>query len=807
MDESYMTLEDVLNSEEISQKNVGVKINEGNKDEEEQNDVIEIDVVINREFAYKEDSNWGSYAATPISKELSLHLNNWGNLSMAGICQQLQIGSKYTVRLKETFHECFGWQYQIIRVKMDVPVTLEQQKDFLTTILTPLQVKAIYDVYEGQDVIELIKDDKLDIKLVHNFGEKNYPRIRDKILKDLDLMEAMAVLSPYGFNFNMVKKLTQHYGGNVALMMQKLERNPYIMLKVEGIGFKTCDKYALSMGVQKESPFRVHASIKYVLEEIANNDGHCWILLKNLYSKVDGLLSIGSSKIKKFIEQYQEGMYREDESPYNTPEFYIDATRVRNKNEKRIGLSKNYYYELSIYEKLKQLSNAELNTVISKNDLERRVNEAQKEMGFEFTEEQREGIITACNNNVIVIRGHAGTGKTTILRGLLKVLGEDLTYATCALSGKAAQRIQESTGLQSSTIHRLLGYIPSIGFSYNSEARLPVDVIVIDEASMVDIYVFYVLLIAIENGCKVIIQGDVEQLEPIGAGNVLKDLCDNKLIPVVTLTKVHRQAAMSGILLHANEIREGELTFTHSGFTGNKLLGELKDLFFYAFDEMEDVHESIIDRCQRFKKTMDEQEDKRKAGINIPKDKELSILDFQVIVPRKTGAVNSAESLNERLRFVFNDEFKPFISVNKFEFREGDKIIQNGNNYDNASGIQIYNGTTGIILETDITNKKMTIQFEGIERPVVYSKDEYNKISHAWAISIHRSQGSQWGHVVVGIDNGAYRMLTRQLVYTAMTRSKSSCFLQVQNQSLIKAVSTNKSEKRRTYLSELLQLA
>lgn len=734
---------------------------------------IEVEVEITRELLYNEDSNYGIYGATPTQMDAPVILNKYNNISIKGVMQQLVVGATYNMVLKQVEDKNYGVGYEVQAIKIHKPTTLSQQKEYMKTILTEYQVKNIYDAYEGHDVIQMMQDGTFDHTKVFGMGETTYEKVRYKVLKSLELLEVLTELSQYGLNYNMVNKLVKHFGDNAQLLMQELNKNPYVLLLVDGIGFKKCDAYALKMGIEPNSPSRINACIEYVLNEAADNDGHSWIKLVSLYNKTNELLSIGTVKIKRFLEDYIT----------NTPRKPIYTIE-----DNRIGLYKNYKYELGIHEKLKQLLASPPETVVS--NIDERIKDAESFMGdgFKFTDEQAEGIKTICKNNVVLVRGKAGTGKTTILKGVIRALGSNLSYATCALSGKAAQRIAESTGLPSSTIHRLLGYKPNTGFVANADLPLGQHVVILDEASMLNTYLFYSLLVAIRNGAKFIIIGDTEQLEPIGCGNVFKDLCESGVIPCVTLTQVHRQAQKSGTLMTANEVRDGICSFTKKGAAlKNKVIGELKDFRFNPYEDSDGVVKRIIYFSEQFKKTQID------TGL-------ATIHDVQVIVPRKDKVAVSCENLNILLQEVFNPDFKPSIKKGKYEFKEGDKVIQCGNNYED----DIFNGTMGTILEVNVEAKEVTIDFYGAPMPVTYKKEDISQIDLAYALSVHRVQGSQFTHVVVGIDFSAYTMLTRQLIYTALTRAVKSCTVACVNDALVKAIGTNKSEKRNTYLADFL---
>lgn len=716
-----------------------------------------LELTVNRELFYNDENNFGIYGCTPSDDDIPfVKLNKYGNITIKGVMQRLEIYRTYKVKAVEVEDKKFGFGYNVERIVNDAPTSIEEQKTYLKSLLTETQVNSIYEVYEGQDVIKMMQDNTFDHSKVKGIGDYTYNNIREKIIINLELQSALVELSQYGLNYNNISKLVKHYNNSPALLIEKVKENPYVLTDVNGIGFIKCDQYALKMGIEKESSHRINACIEYILDEAATSEGHSWVGKVAVYKKAVELLDIDKKIVRDSIENL---------SP---TKFHVD--------EKRVALFSNYWYEKQISEKLNLLINSFSHIEVE--DIDSKINDAEKVQGFEFTDEQRRAIRMACEEQILIVNGKAGTGKTSVLKGVLSVLGE-YTYMTCALSGKASQRIVESTGLQSMTIHRLLSYTPREGFHYRNDNPLKQDIIVVDEASMVNVSIFFHLLDAIKRGSKLIILGDTEQLEPIGCGNVLKNMIESCKIPTVTLTVVHRQALKSGILSVANKVRDG-IQFTESNNYNRRRIGELKDLFLRPFADSEDVYTDVIDVCKKY---------------------EGDIMDFQVIVPLKARGLISTKNLNVELQKIFNPDDKPTISRNGFDFKEGDKVIQQGNNYED----DVFNGTLGTIMEVNTEDKFVTIDFVGGNELVQYKQEDMMQIDLAYALSVHRCQGSQFKVVLFAIDFSAYVLLSRQLVYTALTRASHSLILICENEALRKAVGIDKASKRNTFLSELLQ--
>lgn len=727
--------------------------------------MIDIEVKITTLVWQSAQNDFKIYGATPMHTEdideHNLKFNKYNNLTLQGVMPKLEIGSTYKAKIIEKNHPKFGIGYDVQQIFQEVPQSIDEQKSYLSTILTELQVKSIYDVYEGQDVIQMMKDGKFDYKLVKGMGEHTYNVIRSRVLANLELQEALVSLSQYGLTYNIVSKLVKKYG-SAKLVVEKIEENPYVLTEVDGIGFVKCDAYALNMGIKPDSEYRIEACVNYILDEEANSNGHSWISRNGLIKKATEVLKIDQFTVEAYIEDY-EGK-----------KLLI--------TEDRVSIRSLYNYEKWTYDSIERLLNHKPTPI---QNLEEKIDKAEEMQGFKFTDEQREAIRLAVANNVIAITGKAGTGKTTILKGVVNVLkqSEDFKeYFACALSGKAAQRIQESTRLEASTIHRLLGWNQeSGGFGFDIDNPLPDGVVVLDEASMVNSYIFNALISAVGTGSKFIILGDGEQLEPIGAGNIFKDIVDSGVVPTAYLTQVHRQALKSGILSVANKIREGE-QFNDKDDYEDKVLGELKDLYFHPYKQAESVKKKILIACKQYLKSPD-----------------FNLMNFQVIVPLKSRGEISTKKLNIELQQIFNPEMKPVLSRNGYDFKEGDKVIQQGNNYDE----NVFNGTLGIVTNVDTQNKEITIDFIG-SGSVKYNQEDMGQIDMAYALTVHRVQGSQFDVIIGGIDFSSYVLLSRQLIYTLLTRASKLAILIVENDALRHAIRTDKASKRNTYLAELL---
>lgn len=739
--------------------------------EEEQ--VLQVHLTLEREMYYNEDGNYGICSVGIAKNDLDyqkIKLSKYGSFTIKGSMPKLEHGKRYKAKLIEKEDKKYGLGYNVVSIYEDAPISKDEQMSFLSSILTPKQTEEIFKAYPDDDILDLIKNDKFDISKVHGIGEVIFEKIKKKIEENMEYREAIIKLSDlYGVTHNMIKKLSDHYG-SPTLLVQKVEENPYILsYEVNGIGFKKCDSIALGIGIDKNSPKRIEACLLFILDR-EENQGHVWVSKNKLISEIAKETEIRMNVVSEFFDNILE----------NESKVLKKITILGDK----IATKSNYEAEKSIASHIERLLSIENNYHIT--NVDGLIYQAEQEQGFEYTEEQVEAIKLAVSKNVIIINGKAGTGKTSVLKGVIKVLSsqEGLKYATCALSGKASQRIQQSTNLPSSTMHRLLGYNPNTGFSYDEGNPLEQDVVVLDEASMVNSYLMDKLVCAIKDGAKLIILGDTAQLEPIGAGNCLLDLINSGSVPRVELTIVHRQAQKSGILSVANTVREGKQFCSKTDYKSRRL-GELKDLWFYPYAEQESVVNQVIKLSKKYAEA------------------KTSILDFQVIVPMKERGKLSTFEINKELQDIFNpDELgKGKIVRGKVEFRQGDKVIQNGNNYE----LGVFNGTLGIIEYVDNATKTLVINFEDVGRVEYKGVEALKEIDLAYALTVHRTQGSQWKFVLFAIDYSSYVLLSRQLVYTALTRASNTCFLVTELNALTHAVRTDKSIKRNTFLEQMLK--
>lgn len=663
------------------------------------------------------------------------------------------------------------WGEQLEIFSMNEKISLETQEDkkyFLQQILTENQVEELYSIYE--DPFALLENQDIPALLkVKGIGEIMAEKLISRFESTVDNAPAYVYFKKFDVTNNLVKKLISVYGG-AAQLIDAFKENPYILIDdVDGIGFLKADEIALKSGLEKTSPIRVENAISYLLEKEAQDNGCTWMSPSQFKNKIAKLLEIDFEDIRVIFKKMVENQV-----------IYI------NEDKTRIALMKYYIIEENIAEKLTAMIN-EGSISHDKKDIDNKIKEQERLQGFEFTDEQKEGVYKSLTNNVCVVCGNAGSGKTTVVRGMLATLLDNSSVVQTSFSGQAAKRMNEATGFPASTIHRLLGYIPNAGYQFHEDNHLPYDVIILDECSMVPIDLFWSLIRAIRDDAKLIILGDNKQLPPIGIGNLFTDLLNSDVVPKQVLTKIHRQAAKSAIITTSISVRNRK-HIVEPNTDGEEILGELQDLTLCSYQDKEEIYDRVI-------KAFEEE------YVKNP-----SIKDIQIVIPMKERGNLSQLAFNNAIQEIVNPYSTKFVKFSdKFVIKKGDKVINRKNNYNiydiNYVPSQVFNGSMGIVEE--IYDDYMIIDFFDIGKLRIPS-DLYKGLQLAYAITCHSAQGSQWKTTIVALDYGAYVLLSSEWVYTAITRASQMCYLVAETRALRYATTTTKIKDRDTFLKELL---
>ena len=656
-------------------------------------------------------------------------------------------------------HKKFGNQFKVTYYKSEVPASVIGIEKYLGSGLIkgigPVTSKRIVRVF-GEKTLEVIEATPEKLLDVEGIGKYRVELIRKAWEEQKEIRAVMIFLQSNGVSSVYATKIYKKYGKESIEVVQE---NPYRLAHdIWGIGFFTADKIAKGMGFDEKNPLRAEAGVMHILHENADK-GNVYIVLKELLIKSKELLEIDEDLIRTAIGNLRE-------------ENKIVEERLKNKEEEIEGIFLAGYHmsEIQITRMLKEIRDNRRDIKLAEKD------KVIGETTFNLAEKQIKAIDSALREKVTIITGGPGTGKTTITNIILKLIGKVTEKIILAApTGRAAKRMTEATGREAKTIHRLLEFNPIEGrFKRNENNQLECELIVLDEASMIDNLLVYHLLKAIPKESKIIIIGDTNQLPSVGAGNVLKDIINSKQFEVTKLNEIFRQAQESKIVVNAHKIIRGEYPNVENE----------KDTDFYFIEEKEE--EKVLEKIARL---VNERLPK-KFGYN-------PLKDIQVLSPMNRGKVGT-EKINEKLQEILNiSQIKVVRGGRKFGLF--DKVMQIKNNYEK----NVYNGDIGLITDIDLEEQKVEVTIE--EKEVYYEYGELDELTLAYAITIHKSQGSEYPAVVIPIVMSHYMMLQRNLIYTGITRGKKTVVLVGSKKALHIAVKNNKVIERNTWLCERLK--
>ena len=732
------------------------------------------------EMFYSDSSSFGVYKFNTKSElphltgnpDLFDHTVTYSGV-LSGRMQKLYLGDTYNVVAKPVYNKKYSnWQYEPISIQAAIPKSEEQQRAFLRSILTEKQTDTLMAAYPN--IVEDIMDGKDDVDLskLNGIGETTYGIIKKKIIDNYVISDILAMLQPLGVTIRTIKSL-EKWEANPVLLKKQLMQNPYILTKIRGFGFKKVDTLALKINPESKcSKERLEAYIVYYLQEVGESYGHTWVTIDTLKSNV-------RDNVIECIDLFDK--YIDDDQVKENPLLEIGEGN-------KIGLKRYYNVEEYIFNKVTEMKDIEPIT-ITEDNINDGLKEAEDKQGFELTEEQRDAVINSFKNNITIISGKAGTGKTSVVRSILTIyLKANYQIGCCALSAKAAMVIRESTGFSATTIHRMLGCQGANNFKYNKDNPLPFNVLFIDEGSMISADIFYLIFQAIKSQTKLIICGDNGQLPPIGYGNIFNDLLDmREYLNSYELTKVMRQAADSGITSDANVIRSGNNPIDKPEL--KIVTGKLKDMTYMFRDDRDVLNKLAIKAYMGAIKTY---------GVD----------DVLIGVPRKKDCINSTGRINEAIQELLLPDETRMITYGTRRYKLGAKVIQKVNNYEK----NVFNGDVGYITDISTTmrdGQKMntfTVEYKSGEdtKTIEYEQGEIDQIDLAYAMTIHSLQGSGYKAVIIVIDNTHFALLDNCLLYTAITRAKKKCLLLAEPYAFKKCISENKTAKRQTWFENFI---
>ena len=624
----------------------------------------------------------------------------------------------------------------------------------------------------GNDTMRIVEEEPERLAEIKGISEKKALEIAEQMTEKADMRRAMVFLQKYGISLNLGAKIYQKYGQSVYGVLQE---NPYRLAEdISGVGFRIADEIASRIGIHTDSDYRIRSGMLYTLLQ-ASGEGHIYLPKEELFSRASRLLGVDVSYMEKHLM-----------------DMVVDRKLILKETEEGTVVYPTHYYYLEL-NSAKML--CELNILCPEDEqmMKKRISRIEKETGTELDEMQRQAMAAAAQHGLFILTGGPGTGKTTTINAIIRYFEEEgAELRLAAPTGRAAKRMTEATGYEAQTIHRLLELngLPegeqdgrAVHFDRNSENPLEADVIIIDEMSMVDISLMYSLLLAVTAGTRLILVGDENQLPSVGPGNVLRDIIRSGCFPVVELKKIFRQASESDIVVNAHKINRGEQVTINN---------KSRDFFFLKRYDADIIIRVVIALIQE----------------KLPRYVDAKPYEIQVLTPMRKGLLG-VERLNQILQRYLNppDEKKKEKEIGQRLFREGDKVMQVKNNYQleweilgrykipDDKGAGVFNGDTGIMTEINEFAETATVEFED-GRQAQYSFKQLEELELAYAVTIHKSQGSEYPAVIIPILSGPRMLMNRNLLYTAVTRARR-CVTVVGSENTFAEMIRNEKQQQR----------
>lgn len=695
-----------------------------------------------------------------------------GNITVVGKVLSISVGDSMIVSGNLVYHDQYGEQIALDSYKKMMPRTVVQIEKYLASGIIPFigakTAKKIVKLY-GEDSLNIITEDPNSLRAIKGLGQKRIKKISEVLKKEKESREVLIYLQSLGLGNKISMLIYKTYKEETIDVINK---NPYVLIEdIKGIGFNIADDIALRNKVERTDLFRITAGLQYYLDNQANVNGNCFVEKDRLLYDVSKLLKIDQTYVESALTHAQ----------------ITGKIKMESIGENLL------IYSRKIYDKEQNIVSNIIRLLLRDQDpVENMEALIESDQDFSYSETQKEAILEAVQKKMLVITGGPGTGKTTIIKGIIDLLQKlSMTFTLCAPTGRAAKRMEESTGQIASTIHRLLGF-KSLDredklLEYDRDNPLPFDVVIVDEVSMIDIYLMSDLLDAIEDTTRLILVGDVDQLPSVGPGNVLKDLIDSELIKTIRLDTIFRQQETSNIVKNAHLINKGQMP----------ILNEFgKDFFFIRCQNEAQSLETIVDL----------------VASRLPKHYNLDpFKDIQVLSATKKGLCG-VDNLNLRLQAKLNPpEFnKEEIEFGHHIFREGDRVMQTKNNYDLDMEDEfqnkqkgVYNGDMGIVRNSFSKDGAMEVIID--DKKVVYDYKDLAELSLSYAITIHKSQGSEFSVVVIPMVSGPYMLLSRNILYTAITRAKKLVVLVGSERVMKSMIDNNFRQNRNSSLAYFLK--
>lgn len=743
----------------------------------DEDEIYKFTAIITYEQYYSDDSTWGVFgfsttddipfftkptkAFDPFGDNKTSDEENKKMSKLAGKMQHLVVGGEYVVKAKYKKDKKYGDQYVPIAIYAIIPQSRETQLLFLKSMIPEWMADNLINAYPN--VVNDVADGTLktiDYSLVKGIREITWNKIKEKIINNYLISDIISMLKPIGVTYAMIKKLLSEES-NPVLLKQELEKNPYLMTKIDGIGFKKCDDLALKLKPELiDSTQRLVAFVQYYFKDLGESKGHTWCSEKILRAAISNNIYECCNKVDWLLE--------------NNDFLHIDNGRI--------GLKYYYDIEMQIYHLILNKSQIETTINISDEAIDKAIKHAEEEQGFDYVVEQLDTIHKSLHRTVSLITGKAGTGKTSIMRAIVKAYMENNYMMTAsALSAMAAQRITEATEFPAMTIHRTLGCQGLNDFTYNKDNHLITDVAFLDEGSMVNASLFLHWLEAIGDNTRIIISGDHKQLPPIGFGNVFSDLIEMFDDSVVSkLVKPMRQAEKSGILVDANKIRENINPISEK-LQPRIIHGELQDMYYMFRTNRQSLFNIAV---KTFIKSVESD------GID----------NVVIAVPRRKDCLNSTTEINKVIQNELLGDVLQSIDGFDTTFKLGAKVMQTVNNYDK----NVFNGEIGYVTKISerYEGKKKEEYCEvtytdifGKDKIIEYTKKELAALDLAYAMTVHKLQGAGRKTVIGIIDNTHHQLLDNCMLYTLLTRAKKRCLLLAEPEAFLQCIRTSHNNR------------
>lgn len=729
---------------------------------------IETVIIPTKRVFFNEDTGFSVYGVKVRQEDASkVKYNQYGNISISGNnIPELQNGVEYEAILVEDKGSKYGNAYTVVKFGSFAPKDAEGQWKFLSAIVTPNQYEKISDVFSNSEmIIDIIQSKEFMNRKVVGFGEATFEALHKRVSENIEIATAMAYFSEYNVTFNAIRSMVKQYGTSEKVI-EVVNENPYVLTNLDGFGFKRVDEIAMSMGISKDSKNRIHECIRYVVNENLES-GHSWIEQRAVLNKAIDLLQISREKIENEL-------------------FSKDIEKISNLGE-RFSTTEAMDAEMFIADDIirRNLINRESRNV----DVDTMISKYERDNNITVSDEQKAFFEDFEDNNVSFLIGNAGTGKSMIQKILLEYSKSlDMSVLLLSPTGKASKILTQYTGRQAFTIHRRLAGKDSMIFD---------DIILVDEASMCDIFIISKLLGSIMNdNAKIVFIGDDAQIPSVGVGNFLYDCIHSEVLKINKLTKVFRQKD-GGILDIATKTRHGE-KFIESGYFGRRVFG---NNCVVDTDNNGTIREKVIERYK-----------------SVYNSKRWAVDDIVVLTPTNIGELGTIE-LNKEIQNIVNPPSelkveKTFGSAkNEVTFRVGDYVMNKKNKYDvmkvnsdTGETIDVFNGESGYIIDINLVEKFMVVDID--DNHVRYEfEDVLKTIMHSWVVTTYKAQGSEYKVVLAVVDRSATFQLNANLLYTAFSRAKEYMLILGQGKTINIALSKFANLQRRCFLSDFLKMS